>query len=131
MTGGRLVLARELYREDGVFGDLIAENGGLDLLTLEHSYGLLPKLPKGEYVCKRTVWHKKGIETFEITGVPNATRILFHTGNKEQDSEGCVLLGLARLEGNDRVMIITDSKVAHGRFMAHYEGVDEFPLTVL
>jgi hypothetical protein len=131
MTGGRLILARDLYREDGVFGDLIAENGSLDLLTLEHSYGLLPKIPAGEYICKRSVWHKKGIPTFEITGVPNATRILFHTGNKEQDSEGCVLLGLGRLEGNDGVMIVTDSKTAHKQFMAYFEGCDEFPLTIL
>jgi hypothetical protein len=131
MTGKRLILARDLYREDGIFGDLIAEDGDLDLLTLEHSYGLLPKVPKGEYVCKRTVWHKKGIPTFEITGVPDATRILFHTGNKEQDSEGCVLLGLARLEGNDGVMLVSSSKAAHKRFMEHFEGVDEFPLTIL
>lgn len=131
MTGGRLILNRELYREDGVFGDLISESGDLSLLTLEHSYGLLPKVPKGEYVCKRTVWHKKGIPTFEITGVPNATRILFHTGNLEQDSEGCVLLGLSRTESTDGVTKIGSSKDAHKRFMEHLNGVDEFPLTVL
>jgi len=131
MTGKKLILARDLYREDGIFGDLISEDSGLDLLTLEHSYGLLPKVPKGEYTCKRTVWHKKGIPTFEITGVPNATRILFHTGNKEQDSEGCVLLGLARLEGNGGVMLVTSSKAAHKQFMAYFEGCDEFPLTIL
>jgi len=131
MTGGRLILARDLYREDGVFGDLISEHGELDLLTLERSYGLLPKLPKGEYICKRTIWHKKGIPTFGITGVPDATRILFHTGNKEQDSEGCVLLGLSRIEVNGGVMLVTSSKVAHKQFMAYFEGCDEFPLTVL
>lgn len=131
MTGGKLILNRELYREDGIFGDLIAESGDLSLLTLEHSYGLLPKIPKGDYVCRRTVWHKKGIPTFEITGVPNATRILFHTGNREQDSEGCVLLGLSRFEGNDGAMVVAESKAAHKRFMEHFEGVDEFPLTIL
>jgi len=131
VKGGALILARDLYREDGIFGDLISSLGDLDLLTLEHSYGLLPKIPKGTYTCKRTVWHKKGVPTFEITGVPNATRILFHTGNKEQDSEGCVLLGLARLEGNDGVMLVTDSKAAHKKFMAHFEGSDEFELTIL
>lgn len=131
MTGGKLILNRALYREDGVFGDLVSESGDLSLLTLEHSYGLLPKVPKGDYVCKRTVWHKKGVETFEITGVPNATRILFHTGNKEQDSEGCVLLGLARIEGNDGAMVVTSSKDAYKRFMAYLEGVNEFNLTVL
>lgn len=130
MIGG-LILTRDLYREDGIFSDLVSDDGKLNLLTLEHSYGLLPKLPKGDYICKRTVWHKKGIPTFEITGVPNATRILFHTGNKEQDSEGCVLLGLARLEGNDGVMMVTSSKAAHKQFMAHFEGVNEFPLKVL
>lgn len=131
MISKSLVLSRDLYREDGVFGDLISGDGNLSLLTLEHSYGLLPKIPKGNYICKRTIWHKKGIPTFEIIGVPNVTRALFHTGNKEQDSEGCVLLGLARIEGNDGIMMITNSKMAHERFMEHFEGVNEFPLTIL
>lgn len=47
----------------------------------------------GQYVCRRTMYLKGGYETFEITGVPGRSRILFHSGNTEEDVEGCVLLG--------------------------------------
>lgn len=127
----KLILTRDLYRDDGVFGDLVSEKGGLSLLTLEHSYGLLTKVPKGDYVCKRTIWYKYGVETFEVTGVPNATRILFHTGNTEQDSDGCILLGLARVESERGILRVVNSKAAHGQFMLYLKGVKSFDLTIL
>lgn len=49
-------------------------------------------IPKGEYICNKTVSPSKG-EVYEITGVPNRTNVLIHRGNFTSDSLGCVLVG--------------------------------------
>lgn len=89
-------MIRDHYLESGIFGRLeVSPN--LTLSTLEHSYDLLPKVPEGIYECVRGIHRLKsmdhGFETFEIAGVPGHSNILFHCGNTESDSEGCVLLG--------------------------------------
>ncbi len=74
---------------DGVFGELKSLDSKLSLLTLEHSYekngGWEPKVPVGLYQCKRGMHRLHSMttdfETFEITGVPGHTNILFHCGN--------------------------------------------------
>lgn len=111
----------------GIFGELHAEDGSFIGVTLEHSYNLKPKLPPGLYKCVRGVHrlHSASIETFEITGVPGHTGILFHCGNSQNDSAGCVLLG-------DRIgtMCILDSRPTFNRFMDLQAGINEFNLTV-
>lgn len=125
------VLSRKDYREDGIFGELKSESNFF--VTLEHSYSNVPKLPPGKYTCK------KGIHTlhdgipftaFEVMDVPGHTGILFHVGNYNADSEGCLLLGLQigrQLSGG---WMITHSKQAFEQFMKLQENVDEFNLTV-
>ena len=49
-------------------------------------------IPEGDYVAKRVNSPHFGL-TFEITGVSGRTHILFHAGNVEGDTRGCVLLG--------------------------------------
>ena len=49
-------------------------------------------IPAGSYVTRRVTSPKFG-ETFEVTGVPGRANILFHHGNTEEDTEGCILLG--------------------------------------
>lgn len=128
-----LILTRKDYLESGIFGTLKNEAGELLAVTLEHSYpgtpGLpwLPKLPYGTYVCKRGQHqlHSGPIETFEITGVPGHSGILFHCGNREDASEGCVLLGLMR-EGD----AILSSREAFRGFLAAQAGLDSFTVTV-
>lgn len=97
------------------------------------------RIPAGTYTCKRSVYRRYGYETFEITGVEGRTRILFHSGNTEEDTQGCVLLGV----GVGRLLVTDEetgerryklgvilSRVAFKRFMAHFEGVDEFELEI-
>jgi len=49
------------------------------------------QIPEGRYYCKR--FHgEKFKNTFEIV-VQDHTALLFHAGNIEADSRGCVLLG--------------------------------------
>lgn len=83
-------------------------------------------IPEGFYKCRRVDSPKFG-DTFEVTGVPNRTHILFHVANHMDDLQGCIGLG-ARLAPQDyRVM---DSRVAMSIFLTDLEGKDAFDLYV-
>lgn len=118
----------------GVFGVLLDDNNTQIAVTLEHAYsngqgGFQPKIPDGTYTCQRGTHILSGMsntfETFEIQNVPGHTGILFHWGNYNNDSEGCVLLGT-----DLGTCMITDSRDAFARFMNLMEGVDTFSLRV-
>lgn len=103
-------------------------------VTLEHPYhdgmgGYSAKMPVGGYVAKRGS-HKLHdlipFETFEISGIPGHSGILFHTGNYSDDSEGCILLGKYRIDS-----MIAKSKKAFDAFMALQNGCDQFYLKVI
>jgi hypothetical protein len=68
--------------------------------------------------------------TFEITGVPGHSNILFHIGNYNKDSEGCVLLGRGITEAQSGDQMITMSNTTFKYFMDNQAGVDTFILTV-
>ena len=128
-----LMLSRNQTGKDGVFGELTAETGMHVAVTLEHAFqddrgGYGPKLLPGTYTCVRgTHQLKRGpaFETFEITGVPSHSGILFHCGNCNDDSEGCVLLGKEIWHE-----MITKSRETFATFMALQAGADEFLLVV-
>lgn len=92
-------LVRVAVLDDGAFG-VLKYKGVPFLCTLERTYevdGLQKiKIPSGRYRCTATVFHTAKPDpyrTFEIMDVPNCSRILFHIGNDEEDSEGCVIVG--------------------------------------
>lgn len=127
-------LVRSEYRPDGIFGQLTDAKGHPICHTLEHSYNNLPKLPPGQYICVRGM-HKlhstpDPFETFEITGVPGHGNILFHWGNYNKDSDGCVLLGDAPVTMPNGEKMIPNSKAAFAKFMKDLTGIKEFMLTV-
>lgn len=122
-----LYLERNLFKEDGIYGGLYTLDRTFVCYTLEHSYDLKPKVPEGEYECVRGM-HYLGsgpLETFEVSEVPGHTGILFHPGNTEKDSEGCILLGMQYRPG-----MILRSKVAFQAFMALQKGLEEFLLII-
>lgn len=82
-------------------------------------------IPKGRYVCKRKNSPRFG-ETFEVMNVPGRTHIVFHWGNWERDTLGCILVGRA----TDYKKMITHSRLAFGDFMGHLENVGEFELEI-
>jgi hypothetical protein len=129
-----LQLIRKEFREDGIFSDLQSEDGKFFCFALEHSYGLKPKLKNGTYTCKRGPHRLASMEksfiTFEIEDVPGHTDILFHVGNYEKDSEGCVLLGAGMGTTSKGGKMLTSSKVAFAQFMEYLKDVDTFTLTV-
>ncbi len=133
-----LILARKEKRSDGIFSQLWSTEKAFICETLEHAYrdqeGYFAKLPCGEYQCRRSSHRLHGMdhdfETFEVIGVPGHSGILFHWGNFQKDSEGCILVGA--LMGNDNgVQMITHSKATFERFMSANHGVDLFTLKVI
>jgi hypothetical protein len=128
---------------DGTLGILESATNRALCYTLEEegqqNRPNISRIPAGEYVCRRSRYHKGGYETFEITGVPGRSRILFHIGNTEEDTAGCPVLGrtvkVLRVQDEDtkawrRKLAVGDSQSAFDRFMEELRGVDSFPLRI-
>lgn len=128
-----MTLIRGLYKEEGIFGALVNDNGTELLFTLEHAYiqqdlSFLPKTPEGQYLCVRgthQLKHGGPFETFEVTNVPGHTGILFHPGNFNNDSDGCILLGLTKTDAG-----VLHSRDAFAQFMKSKQDLDSFTLTI-
>ena len=130
-----LILTRTRGVEHGIFGILDAQGGRRICVTLEHAYpfgGVLyvPKLPDGDYQCVRGA-HRLASQdnpfmTFEIMGVPGHTGMLFHVGNYNRDSAGCVLVGTGFTKFG-----IRDSRLAFIKFMQAQAGQSTFALKVV
>jgi hypothetical protein len=141
----KLQLLRTEDTNDGVFGTLALPNGQV-LLTMEEDWNnnrpRVSCIPAGEYSLVRTLYRKRGYETFEITGVPGRSRCLVHPANTEEDVEGCVGVGLRRgplmVHDEDdprRPLVekraVLDSQIAfHQRFMPAMLGIDRALLKV-
>lgn len=130
----KFTIIRKEFLDSGVFGEMILDDKHF-CYTAERAYDdNKPKIPDGEYTCKRGM-HKlsdlQEFETFEIKGVKGHWGLLFHKGNwAQKDSTGCVLLGTGigyMLKGGK---MLTASKTAFAKFMKALEGVDEFTLVV-
>lgn len=87
-------------------------------------------IPIGSYVCKRRRYNRGGYNTFEITGVPRRTHILFHRGNTEADTEGCILIAEKFGELNNKTAI-QSSREGFKEFMERLQDVDEFLLHII
>lgn len=129
-----LLLTRIESRHDGIFSELKDPKFKVIAHTLEHSYDSVPKLPDGTYTCIRGEHRLHNMTqtftTFEVTGVEGHTGILFHWGNWNADSEGCILLGEG-IAPSSKGQMITNSKVAFADFMKLQSGLNSFILTVV
>ena len=97
-------------------------------------------IPAGSYVCKRARYERGGYDTFEVTGVPGRSKILFHVINTEEETEGCIGIGMSFgvLEVLDEdtgkktwKTAILRSRDAFDRFMEHFDGTFEFILHIV
>lgn len=133
-----LYLTRKQFREDGIFSELTDSDGQLIAMTLEHAYpndsGFGPKIPNGVFICKRGEHYLHEMttpfETFEITGVEGHVGLLFHWGNFNKDSEGCILLGESIQHVGIRPQAVTNSRATFKKFMDFLKSLDTFVLTV-
>ena len=95
-------------------------------------------IPVGDYFVRRIISPHFG-ETFEVCGVKGRTHILFHSGNTEEDTEGCILVGnrfgvLSVVDEDTKKttskIAVLNSRAAFSQFMDYFEGVDEWLLGV-
>lgn len=119
-----LTLKRTHKREDGIFGVLDID-GKPFAVCLENSK---LHIPKGEYECFRSYYNAGKYETFEIP-VPNRTHILFHKGNVDENSKGCLLVAESFGILNGKVAVIS-SKEGFGEFMDYLSGENKFKLVI-
>ncbi len=144
-----LTLKRKIYCPDGIFGVLEDETGSTVAVTLEHAFKKedvhsgspsinewYPKLNPGNHKCVKGPHRLHGMTsdflTFEITGVPGHSNILFHWGNYNDDSNGCVLVGkqvLNQPTKTNKIMITSSVDTFH-KFMELQSKINEFILTV-
>lgn len=135
----KLRLVRQDYEHDGIFGTLYDDNRGAIAVTLEHAYpssagdgSYVPKVPAGEYECVRGTHRLHDLvpfDTFEVEDVTGHDNILFHAGNINSDSNGCILIGTS-VEQFPSGLGITESRRAFTRFMDSLKDVNQFTLIV-
>lgn len=122
-------LKRVAILKDGAFGVLM-HNAVPFAVTLERTYdpGNTVKIGNGFHECHRSRYAKGGYDTWEIT-VPGHSRILFHKGNVELHSEGCVLVAESYAVFGDKPGVAMSGQ-GFEEFMKRTGDVDSFLLEV-
>jgi hypothetical protein len=81
--------------DHGTFGTLLID-GEAFCVTLEpvdlNNIAYLSCIPTGVYLCKAHNSPTYG-KTFLVTDVPHRENVLFHAGNRDENTAGCILLG--------------------------------------
>lgn len=118
--------------EHGTFG-VLRINKAVFCVTLEPpdkaNQKNISSIPVQQYVCKRYS-SAKYPNTFEVTGVPMRSKVLFHAGNTDDHTAGCILLGqhFGKLNSGQRAVL--NSGKTFEAFMNAMHGVKEFHLTI-
>lgn len=132
-----LIIRRVATGEEGTFGILLHKDIPF-ALSLERQWldnrasaGDVPGscIPAGEYICKRLNSPRFG-NTFEVTDVDGRSHILFHKGNLDDDSRGCILVG-EQFEPVNGSNGIQASRKGYGEFMGLLTGEVEFRLIIV
>lgn len=122
-----LTLTREKFLEDRTIGRLsvgdvvsywILEDAFREIVGVPVEQWKVPgktAIPMGRY---RLVWHDSprfGKKLPMLLGVPGYKYVLIHSGNKPEDTEGCLLIGS---DFDERNGYITRSRVALTEFLS-------------
>jgi len=116
--------------EEGTFG-ILKINKEVFCCTLEPqdkaNQTNASSIPAQQYICKRTVSPRHG-DTFSVTNVPERLHVLFHAGNIDDHTAGCILLGqyFGKLKGNRAVL---NSGITFEHFL-EVLGKEPFHLTI-
>jgi hypothetical protein len=117
----------------GAFGQIWLRDSAPFAVTLERTYEdsgpPQTKIRPGQWRCQRRRYNRGGYDTWEIL-IPGHSAILFHKGNKELHSDGCVLLGESLFDFNPAEGLqdpgVADSNGAFKEFMGLTSGLDQF-----
>jgi hypothetical protein len=95
---GKYILVREPSTSDGTLGEIFSPDGSHLCYTMELPWeNNEPEkscIPLGTYICvPHNSFDHPG--TWELLDVPGRSEILIHTGNTDDDSLGCILVGRA------------------------------------
>ena len=127
----KLTLIRIAYISDGTFGVLFDEDIPF-CLTLEREWNDNKRgescIPTGLYVCRRVQSPKFG-DTFEVCDVPGRSYILFHIGNIEDDSHGCILVGEMYEKLKGKIAVLASGK-GYKEFKQRTHFLVEFELEI-
>lgn len=131
-------LTRFAYTKDGTFG-----RWG-EFQTVEEEWrNNIPRIsciPTGIYHCVRSIFHRGGYPTFEVTGVLGRTLIKVHRANTEEDLLGCIGMGLGlgvlRVKDEDShqmtyKLAALSSRRGFDAWMESLLGVREFDLHIV
>jgi len=115
--------------DQGIIGVMLIENKAFCCSLEPDNKDDEPCIPEGNYTCKRVISPKFG-DTFEVKDVPGRTHILFHKGNIEGHTLGCIIIGqyFGKLGENRAVL---NSGNTFKRFMKTLDGIDSFKLRVI
>lgn len=84
-------------------------------------------IPAGTYNCETVISPKFG-HTYKVLNVKDRSHILFHKGNTEDDTQGCIMPCTSYGILNGSVAGLS-SKAAYDAFMSFLEG-NKFTLTI-
>lgn len=132
----KMRLKRVEENQHGTFGVLSREDGGQYIpfaVTLElpwlNNQQEKSCIPPGLYKCRRTDSPRFG-NTFEITGVKDRTKVLFHRGNWIKDLRGCVAVA-EQYEVLDGKPAVAQSGKGFEEFLNHASAFQEFDLELI
>jgi hypothetical protein len=101
MRKRRLIIERLLETVHGTFGQLHVPTPAGDFYSFfcleEENKGNRvgeSRIPAGVYEIRRSYYFDGGYDTYEVLRVEGRSRILFHVGNVEENTDGCILPGL-------------------------------------
>jgi len=88
----------------------------------------ISSIPAQQYICQRYT-SPKYPDTFQILNVPDRDHVLFHAGNFDDDTKGCVLLAqhFGKIRGERAVL---NSGNTFKSFLAIMAGIKDFHLTI-
>lgn len=115
------------------YGVLIREDKIPFALTLERAWRdnqrTISCIPSGIYSCYRHTSPKFG-NTFWVQNVPGRQEILFHKGNIDDDSHGCILIGegFDLIKGEDGLV---DSAHGFNEFMKLQNSLNSFSIQII
>jgi hypothetical protein len=116
---------------DGTFGVFLDDKVPF-ALTIERRWENnqmgISCIPVGSYTCLLVNSPKFG-KTFEVTAVPGRSEILFHQGNINDDSHGCIIVGEQFEFLGSKVAVLSSAK-GFAEFLERTTWLTSFTLNI-
>lgn len=128
------IIKRIAETEHGTFGVILDGNTPFAITLENRWYNNEPNIsciPPGTYFCKRVLSPTFG-NTFEIMDVQDRTHVLFHWGNRDNDTEGCILIAeeFGVLGGEGAILSSNREGKGFKEFIERTEDINDFMLVI-